>query len=131
MSASEILADVLINEQTISSMENNAILITTARGKVVDLDTITAALKSHRIAAAFDVLPEEPPDLEHALFNALKSTEEWTIGRVIVTPHAAWYSPDGAYNAREKTAQTVTNFLTEGILRNCVNQQFLKTNKAN
>jgi len=131
MSASETLADVLINEQTISSMENNAILITTARGKVVDLDTITAALKSHRIAAAFDVLPEEPPDLEHALFNALKSTEEWTIGRVIVTPHAAWYSPDGAYNAREKTAQTVTNFLTEGILRNCVNQQFLKTNKAN
>ena len=130
MSASETLADVLINEQTISSMENNAILIATARDMVVDLNAITAALNSHRIAAAFDVLPEEPPDLEHALFNALKSTEEWTIGRVIVTPHAAWYSPDGAYDAREKAAQTVINFLTEGILKNCVNQQFLKTNNA-
>ena len=121
----------LINEQTISSMKKNAILITTARGKVVDLDAITAALKSHRIAAAaFDVLPEEPPDPEHALFTALKSGEEWTIGRVIVTPHAAWYSPDGAYDAREEAAQTVINFLTEGILKNCVNQQFLKTNNA-
>ena len=130
MSASETLADVLINEQTISSMENNAILITTARDMVVDLDAITVALNSHRIPAAFDVLPEEPPDLEHALFTALKSTEEWTIGRVIVTPHAAWYSTDGAYDAREKATQTVISFLTEGILRNCVNQQFLKTNNA-
>ena len=131
MSAVGTLADVLINEQTISSMENNAILIATARDMVVDLNAITAALNSHRIAAAFDVLPEEPPDLEHALFTALKSTEEWTIGRVIVTPHAAWYSPDGAYDTREKAAQTVIDFLTEGILRNCVNRQFLKTNKAN
>ena len=130
MSAVGTLADVLINEQTISSMENNAILITTARDMVVDLDAITAALNSHRIPAAFDVLPEEPPDLEHALFTALKSTEEWTIGRVIVTPHAAWYSTDGAYDAREKATQTVISFLTEGILRNCVNQQFLKTNNA-
>ena len=70
MSAVGTLADVLINEQTISSMENNAILITTARDMVVDLDAITAALNSHSVAAAFDVLPEEPPDLEHALFTA-------------------------------------------------------------
>ena len=121
----------LINEQTISSMKKDAILITTARGKVVDLDAITAALKSNRIAAAaLDVLPDEPPDPEHALFTALKNSEEWTIGRVIVTPHAAWYSTDGAYDAREKATQTVISFLTEGILRNCVNQQFLKTNNA-
>ena len=118
----------LINEQTISSMKRDAILITTARGKVVDLDAITAALKSNRIAAAaFDVLPEEPPDPEHALFTALKNGEEWTIGRVIVTPHVAWYTPDGVDSAREKAAQTVIRFLTEGILKNCVNGHFLKT----
>ena len=121
----------LINEQAISSMKKDAILITTARGKVVDLDAITVALKSNRIAAAaLDVLPDEPPDPEHALFTALKNGEDWTIGRVIVTPHAAWYSPDGAYDAREKAAQTIINFLTEGILRNCVNQQFLRTDGA-
>jgi len=44
MSAVGTIADELINEQTISSMENNAILITTARDLVVDLDAITAAL---------------------------------------------------------------------------------------
>jgi len=118
----------LINEQTISLMKKDAILITTARGKVVDLDAITAALKSNRIAAAaFDVLPEEPPDPEHALFTALKNGEKWTIGRVIVTPHVAWYSPDGVHSVREKAAQTVINYLTGGILKNCVNGHFLKT----
>ena len=49
MSAVGTLADVLINEQTISSMENNAILIATARDMVVDLNAITAALNSHRM----------------------------------------------------------------------------------
>ena len=120
--------NALINKQTISFMKKNAILITTARGKVVDLDAITDALKSGRIAAAaLDVLPEEPPNPAHPLFAALKRGEAWTIGRVIVTPHVAWYSPDGAHDARKKAAQTIINFLTNGILKNCVNKHFLNS----
>ena len=57
----------------------------------------------------------------------LKNNEKWTIGRVIVTPHAAWYSPDGAHDAREKAAKTIIQFLADGVLKNCINQQFLKT----
>jgi phosphoglycerate dehydrogenase-like enzyme len=117
----------MINGQTLSCMKPDAILINTSRGEVVDLDAVTEALKSNRIAAAgLDVLPQEPPDPDHPLFRALRNREDWTVGRVIVTPHAAWYSPHGARDCREKAARTVINYLTGGPLRNCVNTAFLK-----
>ncbi|MEK9722717.1 MAG: NAD(P)-dependent oxidoreductase, partial [Rhodospirillaceae bacterium] len=116
----------MINGQAISCMKKDAILITTARGKVCDLDAVTDALKNHRIGgAALDVLPDEPPSADHPLFTALKAGEDWTVGRVIVTSHVAWYSPDGAHDAREKAAKTVIAYLADGVLRNCVNEQFL------
>ena len=121
----------MINGQALSCMQQDAILINTSRGEVVDVDAVTEALKMGRLAAAgLDVLPQEPPDPNHPLFSALKNREEWTVGRVIVTPHAAWYSPDGARDCREKAARTVINYLTEGIIRNCVNEQFLKGGDA-
>ena len=83
-------------------------------------------MKNNRIAAAgLDVLPDEPPNPDHPLFIALKAGEKWTEGRAIVTSHVAWYSPDGAHDAREKAAKTVISYLADGVLRNCVNQQFL------
>ncbi len=116
----------MINGQALSCMKKDAILINTSRGEVVDVEAVVEALKAYRIGAAgLDVLPQEPPDPDHPLFSGLKNREEWTVGRVIVTPHAAWYSPAGARDCREKAARTVINYLTEGVLRNCVNEQFL------
>ena len=116
----------MINGQALSCMKKDAILINTSRGEVVDVEAVVEALKSDRIGAAgLDVLPQEPPDPDHPLFSALKNREEWTIGRVIVTPHAAWYSPAGARDCREKAARTVIEFLTNATVRNCVNRQFL------
>lgn len=120
----------MINGQALSCMQPHAILINTSRGEVVDVLAVTEALKSGRIAAAgLDVLPVEPPEPDHPLFAALKAREPWTDGRVIVTPHAAWYSPDGARDCREKAALTAINYLTGGPLRNCVNEQFLETRR--
>ena len=118
--------DCMINGQAISCMKKDSILITTARGRVVDLDAVTEALKTNRIAAAgLDVFPKEPPDPEHMLFTALRNEEEWTVGRVVVTSHVAWFSPDGARDCREKAARTVINYLADGVLKNCVNVDFL------
>lgn len=120
----------MINGQALSCMQPHAILINTSRGEVVDVEAVTEALRSNRIAAAgLDVLPVEPPNPDHPLFKALKNREDWTDGRVVVTPHAAWYSPDGARDCREKAARTVINYLTGGPVRNCVNEQFLETRR--
>ncbi len=120
----------MINGQALSCMKPHAILINTSRGEVVDVLAVTEALKADRIAAAgLDVLPIEPPEPDHPLFAALKAREPWTDGRVVVTPHAAWYSPDGARDCREKAALTVINYLTGGPLRNCVNEAYLENRR--
>ena len=121
--------DCMINGQAISCMKDSAILLTTARGRVVDLDAVTEALKNNKIAGAgLDVFPKEPADPNHPLFKALKGGEDWTVGRVIVTSHVAWFSPDGARDCREKAAQTVISYLADGVLKNCVNSDFLADN---
>ena len=120
----------MINGQALSCMKPHKILLNTSRGEVVDVDAVTEALKAGRIAAAgLDVLPQEPPNPSQPLFKALKKREDWTDGRVIVTPHAAWYSPDGARDCREKGAATVINYLIGGRLRNCVNEQYLDSRR--
>jgi len=52
----------LMDGARLASMKRTAVLINTARGPLVDLDALCAALEGGRLAAAaLDVLPVEPP----------------------------------------------------------------------
>ena len=67
-------------------MPRGAYLVNVARGPLVDLDALLAALERGQLAAAaLDVLPVEPPTAE------LPPPQH---PHLVVTPHAAWYSPD-------------------------------------
>jgi lactate dehydrogenase-like 2-hydroxyacid dehydrogenase len=66
-------------------------------------------------------LPHEPPDPGHSLLQAFRRREPWIDGRLLLTPHAAWYSPDGQADMRRKAARTVADFLLRGTRRNVVN----------
>ena len=67
-------------------MKERAILINTCRGKVVDGGALLKALNEGQIAGAgLDVLEKEPPDPKDPLLDCEK---------LIVTPHAAWYSEE-------------------------------------
>ena len=46
---------------------------------------------------------------------------KWLRGRLIVTPHAAWTSADALRDMRVKAIETARDYLTQGILRNCLN----------
>jgi D-3-phosphoglycerate dehydrogenase len=73
----------LIGREEIARMRPGALLINTARGAVVELEPLVEALREGRLGgAALDVLPAEPPASVPAAPN------------LIVTPHAAWYSPE-------------------------------------
>jgi len=78
----------LIGRDELALMKPGALLINTARGAVVDLDALLAALRGGPLGgAALDVLATEPPPLRPVAPN------------LIVTPHAAYYSPEAEERA--------------------------------
>jgi lactate dehydrogenase-like 2-hydroxyacid dehydrogenase len=116
----------LINAATMANMKNDAILINTSRGSIVDTKALLDALRNQKLAAAaLDVLPHEPADLSDPLVAAWIADEPWLQHRLLITPHAAFFSPEGYRELREKSMQTVIAFLRHGQLKNCVNQKEL------
>lgn len=112
----------LIDDRSLSALKPGAILINTSRGGVVDLDAVERALRSGRLcAAALDVLPKEPLDRTQSLLAAWSRGESWLEGRLVVTPHAAFYTPESLADMRRLSMLAIVEFLKEGRLRACVN----------
>jgi D-3-phosphoglycerate dehydrogenase len=79
----------LIGARELELMPAGAVLVNTARGGLVDLEALVAALdRGHLTGAALDVLPREPPDRVP------------DAPHLIVTPHAAWYSLEAERESR-------------------------------
>lgn len=117
----------LIGQAAVAAMRPGAVLLNTARGGVVDLDAVYGGLRSGRIGAAgLDVLPQEPPDRTHPLLAAWARQEPWLEGRLLITPHAAFYAPESVADMRRLSAQAVADFLHDGSLRACVNLDALR-----
>lgn len=112
----------LMGAAQFAAMKPGSIFINIARGGLVDVDALHDALKSGHIAAAgLDVLPKEPPMPAPALIEAWRSNAPWLAGRLVVTPHAAFYSEAGYLDMRTFSAEILLEFLFEGRLRNNVN----------
>jgi D-3-phosphoglycerate dehydrogenase/C-terminal binding protein len=116
----------LIGREALAHADASLILINTARGPIVDLDALHDALHEGRIAGAgLDVLPHEPAKPDHPLIRAWTSREPWLDGRLVLSPHAAFYSPEGIDDLRRKTIEVALDWLRHGKLRNCVNPAML------
>jgi lactate dehydrogenase-like 2-hydroxyacid dehydrogenase len=117
----------MIDAAALARMKPDAVLINTARGGIVDLDALWAALREGRLgAAALDVLPREPPDRSHPLIAAWARQEAWLEGRFLLTPHAAFFTPESLADMRRLSAQAAADFLRDGSLRACVNRDLLR-----
>ncbi len=116
----------LLGPKAFAAAKPGLIVINTARGPIIDLDALEAAMRDGKVAGAgIDVLPNEPSDMDHALFAAWRRGDDWISGRLMVTPHAAFYSPASMQDLRLKSVTVVQAFLLEGRLTNCVNLQLL------
>ncbi|MBZ9851337.1 C-terminal binding protein [Mesorhizobium sp. CA14] len=117
----------LLGPAAFAAARPGLVLVNTARGPIVDLDALEAALRNDTVAGAgLDVLPNEPGDLDHPLLAAWRRREPWVANRLIVTPHAAFYSPAAMRDLRLKSIEVVHAYLAEGRLTNCVNAEYLK-----
>lgn len=117
----------LIDRKVLAHADPSLIIVNTARGPIIDLDALYDALHEGRIAGAgLDVLPKEPAQPDHKLIRAWTSREPWLEGRLVLSPHAAFYSPEGIDDLRRKTVEVAADWLKHGRLRNCVNAAMLK-----
>ena len=118
----------MIDKAALKAMKRNAILINTARGAIVDTAALIAGLAAGDIAGAgIDVLPQEPPQSDDPVALCYADLDRSGVkDRLIVTPHAAWSSPQSQADARRLSAETAMLRLREGRLRNLVNRDELR-----
>ena len=119
----------MIGAEAFRRMKPTAILINTARGQIVDVTALIAAIRSGVIGGAgIDVLPIEPPNPNDEIAVAYRDLKAAGIAdRLILTPHAAWASPESRADARRLAVETAILYLAQGHLRNLVNGPFLAT----
>ncbi len=112
----------LINATTLALMPKGSYLVNTSRGGVIDLTCIPAAIESGQLAGAgIDVFPHEPPPANHPLIVAWRDPSHPAHDRVIINPHAAFYSQEGLHDIRVKSTAACRRALLGEPLRNVVN----------
>ncbi|MDI2113742.1 phosphoglycerate dehydrogenase [Commensalibacter nepenthis] len=95
----------LIGEKEIAMMKPGSFLINNARGQVVDIDALAAALKSkHLLGAAIDVFPKEPKEKGEEFSSPLRGLEN-----VILSPHIG----GSTIEAQERIGREVANKFIE------------------
>jgi len=99
----------MIGAAELAMLRPGAVVVNTARGPVVDLDALEAAMRSGHVAGAgLDVLPVEPPvEPLPGLLRAYRAREAWQVGRLIITPHSAYLTPEAYGDIRLKSAETM------------------------
>ncbi len=117
----------MIDAAAVAAMKPGAYLINTARGPICDTAALLDGLRSGKLlAVGLDVLPAEPATLDDPLVAAWQANEPWLRGRMLLNPHAGFYSPDAFVDLRRKAIETAYHYLRDGTLANCVNAQYLK-----
>ena len=112
----------LINDAALAQLKPGSYLVNTARGGVVDHLAVLRAIESGRLAGAgLDVLEVEPPSPDDPLISAWRDPKHPAHDRVIINPHAAFYSEEGLDEMRIKGSKNCLRALQNQTLRNVIN----------
>jgi D-3-phosphoglycerate dehydrogenase len=102
----------MVNKAFLDHMKPGAALINTARGGLIaDEGLLLAYLKERRLGAlATDVFREEPP-LSSPLYMEWTADTAAVRGRLLVTPHTAFYSLDSSEEVRARVCEEASRLL--------------------
>jgi D-3-phosphoglycerate dehydrogenase len=96
----------MLDAQFFGALKPGAHFVNTARGAIVNIPDLMRALDAGTLGGAgLDVLPEEPVARDSALLSH---------PRVILTPHAAFYSVEAEKELRRKAAQNIASWFATG-----------------
>lgn len=96
----------IVGKHLLGLMRPGSVLVNTARGPVVDVEALLDTLDEGRLdGAALDVLPHEPPAADSRVVQH---------PRVLLSPHAAFYSVVAEKELRRKAAQNLIDWANNG-----------------
>ncbi|QEH97467.1 phosphoglycerate dehydrogenase [Gluconobacter thailandicus] len=109
--------NLLIGEAEIRAMKPNSILLNNARGNVVDLDALAAALKDgHLMGAGVDVFPVEPKIAGERFVSPLQGLEN-----VLLTPHIGGSTMEAQERIGVEVARKLVDYSDVGSTIGAVN----------
>jgi phosphoglycerate dehydrogenase-like enzyme len=112
----------ILNAETLARLPAGAYVINTARGPCIDIPALLDAVDSGHVAyAGLDVVEREPLDDERLRRHP----------RVLLTPHAAFYSVEAFAEMRTKGAEEGLRLLRGEPVRNPVNLHCLVNPRCN
>jgi D-3-phosphoglycerate dehydrogenase len=107
----------MIGADQLARMKKGAKLINAARGTVVDIDALAAALQSkHLSGAAIDVFPVEPKTEGEEFKSPLRGMEN-----VILTPHVGGSTEEAQQNIGIEVAEKLIKYSNNGSTLTAVN----------
>ncbi len=112
----------IIDAAAIARMPRGSYLVNTARGPIVESPAVPEAILSGQLAGAgIDVYEHEPPGEDDPLLVAWRDPKHPAHHRLILNPHAAFYSEAGLLDMRLKAAEACRRAILGLPLRNVVN----------
>jgi D-3-phosphoglycerate dehydrogenase len=109
--------ETLIGAAALAAMKPGAVLINNARGRVVDLDALAAAIRSGRIGgAALDVFPQEPARNGEPFASVMQG-----LPNVILTPHIGGSTEEAQERIGEEVARKLVEYSDTGTTFGAVN----------
>jgi C-terminal binding protein len=112
----------MIDAAAIARMRPGSYLVNTARGPIVESSAVVEAIASgHLAGAGIDVYEHEPPGADDPLVAAWRDPGHPAHHRMILNPHAAFYSEAGLLDMRLKSAEACRRAILGLPLRNVVN----------
>jgi phosphoglycerate dehydrogenase-like enzyme len=99
----------MIGAKELALLPKGAVVVNTARGPIIDIAALADALRGgHLAGVGLDVVPVEPPvEPVPELIRAYRAREAWCEGRLIITPHSAFHTPEAWDDIRVKSAETM------------------------
>ncbi|MBL6454766.1 phosphoglycerate dehydrogenase [Belnapia sp. T6] len=107
----------MIGAAEVAAMKPGSILINNARGTLVDLDAVAAALRSrHLLGFAADVFPEEPARNGERFESPVQG-----LPNVILTPHIGGSTQEAQSRIGQEVARKLIDFSDTGATMGAVN----------
>ena len=107
----------LLNADNLKLMKDDAIVVNTSRGAVIDNDAVAAALCAGKLwGAGIDVFEHEPVSPDAPIMHA---------PHTVLTSHAAYWSEESAVELRTRCTQNAIDVVLGRAPENCVNPEAL------